>query len=84
MMSSVRSSPPPRPSREGLGLKPSYSRSPSVGSKDRSNGSHYDAVCGNDKSVTSMRYPSVPMFGLRIMPGILTQNLMAVLHVLVY
>ncbi|XP_021926470.1 R3H domain-containing protein 1 [Zootermopsis nevadensis] len=70
MMSSVTSSPPPpRPSRDGLGLKPSYSRSPSVGSKDRSNGSHYDTVCGNDKTVTSMRYPSIPMFGLRIMPG---------------
>ncbi|PNF43000.1 hypothetical protein B7P43_G09564 [Cryptotermes secundus] len=68
MMSTVRSSPPPRLPRDGLGSKPPYSRSPSVGSKDRGNGSHYD-VCGNDKSIASMRYSSVPMFGLRIMPG---------------
>jgi len=70
MMSGVRSSPPPRPPRDGLGSKPTYCRSPSIGSKDRGNGSHYDVVCGNDKSVTSMRYSSVPMFGLRIVPGI--------------
>jgi len=77
MVSSVRSSPPPRPPRDGLGSKPPYTRSPSVGSKDRGNGSHhYDVVGGNDKSIASMRYPSVPMFGLRIMPGILTQDLM--------
>ncbi|XP_069703503.1 cAMP-regulated phosphoprotein 21 isoform X2 [Periplaneta americana] len=67
MMSSVRSSPPPRPPRDGIGSKPPYSRSPSVGSKERGNGTHHYDM--NDKSVTSMRYPSVPMFGLRIMPG---------------
>lgn len=69
MMSNVRSSPPPRLPRDGLGSKPPYSRPPSIGSKDRGNGGHYD-MCGNDKSIASMRYSSVPMFGLHIMPGI--------------
>ncbi|XP_067003283.2 cAMP-regulated phosphoprotein 21 isoform X2 [Anabrus simplex] len=67
MVSGVRSSPPPRPPRDGTGSKPPYSRSPSVCSKDRSSG-HYD-VCGSGDKAAGMRYPSFPVLGLRIMPG---------------
>ncbi|XP_067003288.2 cAMP-regulated phosphoprotein 21 isoform X7 [Anabrus simplex] len=67
MVSGVRSSPPPRPPRDGTGSKPPYSRSPSVCSKDRSSG-HYD-VCGSGDKAAGMRYPSFPVLGLRIMPA---------------
>nr|CAD7405100.1 unnamed protein product [Timema cristinae] len=61
VMSSVRSSPPPRPPRDGSGgPKPPYnSRSPSNASKER----QYD---GTDKM---HRYAPMPMLGIHFMPG---------------
>ncbi|XP_063217626.1 cAMP-regulated phosphoprotein 21 isoform X2 [Bacillus rossius redtenbacheri] len=67
MMSNVRSSPPPRATRDGVCNKPVYMARSSGNCKDRPGGGHHYDTCSTADKMP--RYAPMPMIGFRLLPG---------------